>query len=59
MHFKDPGERAAEEIQEIEFLKNPLPEPHRRSNVRMEFDIPEEGDDEFDLEIGSDDDFDI
>lgn len=59
MHFYDPGERPAEEIQEIKLLKNPLPEPPRRSHVRMEFDLPEEGDDEFDLEISSEDDFDI
>ncbi len=44
---------------EYRLLKNPLPEPPRRSHVRMEFDAPDREEDEFDLEIGEEDDFDI
>ena len=59
MQAADPNDRQGEEDRQYRLLKNPLPEPPRRSHVRMEFDIEDPEDDEFDLEIMSDDDFDI
>ena len=50
-----PGEGSGE----IRLLKNPLPEPPKRSHVPMEFDIAVPDDDEFDLITDEDDDFDI
>ncbi len=51
-----------EELEEIHFLKNPLPQPKKRGHVRMEFDIPEEAydiNDDFDITVSEDDDYDI
>lgn len=44
---------------ELKLLKNPLPQPPRRSHVRMEFDVETPDHDEFDIDIPEDDDFDI
>ena len=50
MQATDPNDRQGEEDRQYRLLKNPLPEPPRRSHVRMEFDIEDPEDDEFDLE---------
>ena len=55
----DPDDRTADETRQFRPLKNPLPEPPKRSHIRMEFDITDPEDNEFDLEISGDDDFDI
>ena len=55
----DPGDRQDDETRPFALLKNPLPGPPKRSHIRMEFDITDPEDDEFDIEIGSGDDFDI
>jgi hypothetical protein len=44
---------------EFRLLKNPLPEPPRRSHVPMDFDLAVPDDDDFDLMTGEEDDFDI
>ena len=44
---------------EVRLLKNPLPEPPRRSHVPMDFDLAVPDDDDFDLMTGEEDDFDI
>ena len=44
---------------EFRLLKNPLPQPPKRSHVPMEFDLEVPDDDEFDLMTGKEDDFDI
>jgi hypothetical protein len=59
MQVYDPEDRPDEEMRPFSPLKDPLPEPPRRSHIRMEFDITDPEDDEFDLEISSGDDFDI
>ena len=59
MQAREPNDRQEEEERQHRLLKKPRAEPHRRSHVRMEFDIEDPEDDEFDLEINSDDDFDI
>lgn len=46
-------------VSELKLLKNPLPQPPRRSHVRMEFDVETKDQDEFDIDIPEDDDFDI
>lgn len=59
MLLYDPGDRPADEPDPPRLLKNPLPEPQRRPHIRMEFDITDPENDEFDIEISSGDDFDI
>lgn len=59
MQVYDPEDRTDYEAQRFIPLKNPLPEPPRRSHIRMEFDITDPENDEFDLEVSSGDDFDI
>ena len=58
MQIYDPDNDPGTEREVFKLLKNPLPEPPRRSHVRMEFDLVLDGEDEFDLEISEDDDFD-
>ena len=50
----DPADRQDDETRPFALLKNPLPGPPKRSHIRMEFDITDPEDDEFDIEIGSD-----
>lgn len=59
MQIYDKGNGPEEESGEFRLLKNPLPGPPRRSHIRMEFDLTDDAEDEFDLEISEDDDFDI
>ena len=66
MQYFDQGSKAEGENREFIPLKNPLPQPPRRSHIRMEFDLtaPEERAirdtlDDFELEISEEDDFDI
>ena len=63
MEPHEQEERLPGEAEQFRLLKNPLPEPPRRSHVRMEFDLRDDGDDafedDFDLEIDDEDDFDI
>lgn len=59
MQIMGPENGQGEEREAFQLLKNPLPEPPRRSHIRMEFDLVESDEDEFDLEISEDDDFDI
>ena len=59
MRGYDPEDGPDDETRPFALLKNPLPEPPKRSHMRMEFDITDPEDDEFDIEIGSGDDFDI
>jgi hypothetical protein len=59
MQIYDPENNPGAEREAFTLLKNPLPEPPRRSHVRMEFDLICGEEDEFDLEIGEEDDFDI
>ena len=59
MQAREPNDRQDEEDRQYRLLKNPLPEPARRSHVRMEFDVETKDQDEFDIDIPEDDDFDI
>ena len=59
MQQNGPDERTAGGEHPVRLLKNPLPEPPKRTHVRMEFDITDPENDEFDIEIISGDDFDI
>lgn len=59
MQIYDPEYTPGAEREAFTLLKNPLPEPPRRTHVRMDFDLVCDGEDEFDLEISEDDDFDI
>ena len=54
---RDMNERG--EYSEFIPLKNPLPAPPRRSHIRMEFDLADSEENNFDLEISEKDDFDI
>ena len=44
-------ENAAAGREEIRLLRNPLPGPPRKDHIRMEFDLTDPEEDEFDLEI--------
>ena len=59
MHYFDRDQEADAQEGEFRLLKNPLPGPPRKDHIRMEFDLADPEEDEFDLEISGDDDFDI
>ena len=59
MQYFDQGSKAEGENREFIPLKNRLPQPPRRSHIRMEFDLTDPEEDDFDLEISEEDDFDI
>ena len=59
MQIYDPEEQQADGSGPVRLLKNPLPEPPRRSHIRMEFDITDPENNAFDIEISGEDDFDI
>lgn len=59
MNYFDQGKEAGTQDSEFRLLRSPLPQPPRKTHIRMEFDLTDSEEDEFDLEIGEDDDFDI
>lgn len=59
MNCFEQGKEAGAQDEEYRLLKSPLPQPPRKTHIRMEFDLTDSEEDDFDLEISEDDDFDI
>ena len=53
MQIKDQENVSGGEENGFRLLKNPLPSPPKRSHIRMEFDLTDSDEDDFDLEIAT------
>ena len=49
MQIQDQDNLSGGEEKEFRLLKNPLPPPPRRSHIRMEFDLTDSDEDDFDI----------